>query len=77
MSDIKQLEAKIDKVIDAQSEMNGTLKAQAVVLEEHVKRTNLLEAEIKPIKTHVDMVHGALKLIAAIGLGALIKALYG
>lgn len=73
----KRLEAKLDKVIESQNGMNTILTKQSVVLEEHVKRTNLLEAEIKPIKQQSDMIKGALKLISAVGLGALIKALYG
>jgi hypothetical protein len=65
-------------------EINATLTTQSVLLgkqqvsiEHHIKRTDLLESEVRPIKKHVDMVSGALKLITAIGLGALIKALYG
>lgn len=73
----KHLEAKIDIVVQKISSIDSTLAGQAVQLKDHIRRTELLETELKPVKKQVDMVQGALKLLGAIGLGALIKALYG
>lgn len=65
---------KIEKKLDHISEEIGTIKvtlaSQHEVLAEHVRRTNLLEEELKPIKRHVHMVEGAIKLLAIIGIVA-------
>lgn len=66
--DDKRLEDKLDKVVDNINSINVTLGKQSVILEEHVKRTNLLEAKIEPIEKHVAMVHGVLKFIGLIGV---------
>jgi hypothetical protein len=71
MSDSQRLERvedKLDKVGDAISSINITLAKQAVVLEEHVKRSTMLEEQFKPIRKHVDVVHGILKLISLLGI---------
>lgn len=65
---MKKLEDKLDKLSEMQGEMNVTLAKQSVILEEHVKRTNLLEAKITPIERHVAMVNGALKLLGVLAL---------
>lgn len=33
-----------------------------------MRRTSLLEKQIKPIETHVTMVHGAMKLVGVIAV---------
>lgn len=65
MHDIKlsRIEEKIDRVSERLNSVDVTLAAQHVSLAEHVRRTNLLEKEIAPIKTHVAMVQGAVKAI--------------
>jgi hypothetical protein len=63
---IIRIEDKIDKVMEHTSSIDITLAKQHVILEEHVKRTNLLEEKLEPIQKHVNMVHGALKLIGLI-----------
>lgn len=68
MDNVKRIEDKIDKVLDKQNSMDITLAKQSVILEEHVKRTNLLEAKIVPIEKHVAMVHGALKFLGFVAL---------
>lgn len=55
---------KLDERLDSQAE---TLIRNTVTLEDHVKRTNILEADMKPVKAHVNTVN----LIAKIALGAL------
>ncbi len=37
-------------------------------LRDHIRRTTLLEQELRPIKKHVDMVSGVLKFIVIIGV---------
>ncbi len=65
---LERIEDKIDKVRDHLGSIDSTLAAQHVSLEDHIRRTALLEAELKPIKKHVDMVNGAMKFLAAIAL---------
>lgn len=80
MSDDKRLE-RIEKKIDDSNEhlssIDITLAEQHISLREHVRRTNLLEQEIRPIKVHVSRVEGALKLLAIMAsLIALIEFLH-
>jgi len=76
MSDdrLYRIEDKIDKISDRVSSIDKTLAEQHLSLKEHIKRTNLLEAEVRPIKKHVTMLQGAMRLIGALaGASALIK----
>lgn len=65
---LERIESKIDGIKDHMAEMNTTLAKQSIILDEHVKRTNLLEAKIEPIEKHVHMVNGALKLIGGLAV---------
>lgn len=49
-------------------EINITLAKQSVILEEHVKRSNMLEDALKPVEKHVSMMQGGLKLTGLIGV---------
>lgn len=44
---------KIDYLEGSLRSIDKTLERQSIILDEHVKRTNLLEAELKPIKHFV------------------------
>lgn len=68
--DMKRLEDKIDKIIQTQIEMNETLIRQEENLKEHMKRTAILEEEVKPIVKHVAMVQGAGVLGAVLATAA-------
>lgn len=57
------MEKKIDKILTEIQEINVTLAEQHVTLKEHIRRTELLENDIRPIKVHVSRVEGAVKLI--------------
>lgn len=48
--------------------MKITAAEQHIVLKEHIRRTELLEEEMRPVKKHVYMIDGALKLIAITGI---------
>jgi hypothetical protein len=63
-----RIEQKIDKIADTLTEQAVTLGRLTVTVEDHVKRTNILEDDIKPIKKHVAMVEGALKFIGLLGI---------
>jgi len=60
---LTRIETKLDDLSDHLSSIDSTLSAQHESLKEHIRRTALLEEDIKPIKVHVNRVEGALKLI--------------
>jgi len=55
MSDerLERMESKLDKVVDQLGQLNVTLSRNTDSLEYHVKRTDILEAEIHPMKAHL------------------------
>lgn len=63
---LERIEDKIDNLSTHLGSIDTTLAGQHVQLSEHIRRTAILEETIKPIKEHVDMVKGAIKLIAII-----------
>lgn len=67
MSDQRILD-KLDEMDKRIDNIDITLAKQHVSLEEHIKRTNLLEEQLKPVNKHVDMVNGALKLLGFIAV---------
>lgn len=61
---IKAILAKID---DRQDSQASTLVRLTTTVEDHVRRTNLLEEDIKPIRAHVNfMTMGGKVLLGAI-----------
>lgn len=76
-----RIEDKIDRIQAHMSSIDVTLAAQHVSLDEHIKRTNLLEQEIKPIKEHVGTLRALIRLVgilsALAGLAVTIKSLIG
>lgn len=66
------IDEKLDKVIDKLSSIEVVQAQQHVTLQEHTRRSTLLEDEVKPIKRHVAMVEGAMKLVAACSMLAVI-----
>lgn len=74
---VDKLHTKVDEVSDKLSDINETLNRNTDSLELHMKRSDALElmlkdqeksfeAQIEPIKKHVNMVKGALKLIGLV-----------
>ena len=82
MSDINLWEvivAKFDKLDErlesfekAQAEANIIAAKQEVNLEQHMKRTEMLESRMEPVERHINILNGALK---AIGAGAVVLSL--
>lgn len=78
MSDDKfaRIENKLDHVVEKIGSIDVTLAKQHVSLAEHIRRTNALESQLEPVKRHVNMVHGALKLIGLVALlGGIVEAI--
>lgn len=74
---VDKLHTKVDEVNDKLTDINTTLNRNTDSLELHMKRSDTLEsmlkqqetsfvAQIEPIKKHVNMVKGALKLIGLV-----------
>lgn len=73
------MDSKLDKIAEDITDIKVTSAKQEVNLENlteqvriHVKRTDLLELEIKPIKEHVALINACLKIL---GLTALLAGL--
>lgn len=83
---LDRLIGKIDKIVDQTARTEITLAKQSVILDEHIRRTNILEskvdhetgladrkldlltrslnAELRPIRTHIDNINGVGKAIS-------------
>lgn len=71
------MEAKLDKIVEKLSSIDATLASQHVTLQEHTRRSTMLEDDMKPIKKHVYMVEGVVKFIGLIGvLAAILEAIW-
>lgn len=54
---------KLNALDENISSIDKTLARNTVSLEEHIKRTNLLEKKLEPVEAHVNKVNGAFILI--------------
>lgn len=71
MSDDKRferMELKLDDISDHMGMIDVTLAAQNITLQEHVRRTSLLEEEFQPIRRKVYMAQGAVGFIALLSI---------
>lgn len=60
-NDIKEIQKSINSI-------DITLAKQNASLEEHIRRTEILESKITPVEVHVHMVNGVLKFIGVLAL---------
>lgn len=72
----KRIEDKIDKISDDISDVKVTLVRNTISLEEHVKRTNMLEAKVDPIEKDIYMAKGAIAFIGLLAIVATIIAVF-
>ena len=63
MDDFKRIEFKIDRIDQRINNIDVTLASQHESLKDHIRRTELLEDQIKPIQKKINYAEGALKLI--------------
>lgn len=59
---------KLGRIETRLNSIDTTLASQHEILKEHIRRTELLEADVKPIQRHVSMVEGAIKFIGLLAL---------
>lgn len=75
---LDRIEEKIDTLITRASSIDTTLAKQHVSLKSHMRRTELLEGQVLPLVRRMNMLEGALKLLALIaslaGLYEIVKA---
>ena len=70
--DIKRFEDKLDKVVENINEIKITQAKQQVILDAHIRRTEILEEVIIPLKEDHDQRVGRKELvliIATVGAG--------
>jgi len=60
--------AKVDKIDETQVKQEVNLGRLTVSVEDHIRRTALLEDALKPVQRHVTMVEGALKALGVVGI---------
>jgi hypothetical protein len=54
---------KIDYIVENIGAINKTLEFQSQQLQEHIKRTQMLEARLEPIEDHVKFIQGLFKIV--------------
>jgi hypothetical protein len=69
---LDRIEFKVDKISEHVQEINVTLASQHESIKYHIKRTDLLEEQIKPLNAFKARFEGALKLLGVIGIIATI-----
>lgn len=67
---LDKINDRLEKMVDRLGSIDRTLVRQEGQLAEHIRRTELLEDEVRPIKAHVSHVEGAAKLVALLALVA-------
>lgn len=65
---LERIEDKLDAISERLASIDRTLDKQHGQLEYHIKRTNLLEDEIKPIREHVIFIRGLIKFLGVLAL---------
>ena len=57
-------------------DIDKTLVINTEHLAEHMRRTKIIEGELRPVVKHVDQMRGAAKLVAILALSATIAMLF-
>ncbi len=72
-----RIEKKLDDSNEHLAAIDVTLAAQHESIKDHIRRTELLEINLEPIKKHVDMFNGVLKFIGILAsIGIITEALH-
>ena len=63
-----------DELVSEITDIKVIMAKNTASLEEHIKRTNILEEKIRPIEKHVIMIQGVIKFLLFLsGLAAIVK----
>lgn len=68
---LERIEARMDDISDHLGSIDVTLAKQSVLLEEHIKRSNMLEEIVMPIKSHVDVIKVIMKVMILPAVGSI------
>jgi hypothetical protein len=63
---LEAVDEKLEKIVERLGSIDTTLAVNTEQLKIHIKRTNILEAEIKPISKHVVMMETVFKAIGIV-----------
>lgn len=69
MADDERIYKQLDRIEARLDSTDATLIRNTISLEEHIKRTDLLEQDLKPIKAHVQLMNTLAKIVS-VGAGA-------
>lgn len=72
---LREMSKAIENIDSSVDSINITLAKQEVSLNEHIRRTTLLEQELKPIQQHVNRVNALMLLLG--GILAVVGAVKG
>jgi endonuclease III len=76
VSDDERLYKQLDRIEERLDGSEKILERNTLSLEEHIKRTNLLEEEFKPVKRHVEFMNAVAKVVSvAAGAAMMAKGL--
>ena len=76
-SQLSRIEKKIDAIGERLNNIDVTLVKQNLEIEHHIKRTDLLEEQVKPVVEHVTFVKVSLRWLGAAALVAGILKAFG
>lgn len=68
MEHLERVLDKLDKLDDRLDKLDLTLVRNTISLEEHSRRCDLLEKDLKPVKKHVLIIETSFKLIGALSV---------
>ena len=61
-----RIEEKLDRIDERLDSLDKNMAVNNTLLEYHIKRTNMLEEEVKPLKGHVLKAQGVLVFIGVL-----------
>lgn len=71
---LEDINNKLDRLDGRVDNIDVTMTRQQVILEEHQRRSLANEQAVEVLKSESSMIHGALKLIALVGVVATIAS---
>ena len=63
MTDLEKIDRKLEKIDERIDSIDKHLAVYNAQLRFHIKRTDMLESEVKPLKIHLHKVNGILTFI--------------
>jgi archaellum component FlaC len=63
----QRIEERLDKVDEKLNSIDKHLAVYNEQLKEHIRRSNMLELEMKPVKAHVALMNSLAKILVALG----------